>query len=282
MIDFKKLDKPYLIAEIGINHNGDLNIAKKLIDATHATSWDCAKFQKRNPDLAVPEKQKSVVRQTPWGEMTYLDYKYRVEFEKNEYDFIDKYCREKPIDWSASVWDLDSVQFIADYDIPFVKIPSAMLTRTELITELSKTKIPLLVSTGMSTLEEVDTTVNLLEKYAGSYAIMHTNSAYPSKLEDLNLNLIPFYQKRYNCPVGYSGHEYDLTPTVLAVALGANIIERHVTIDREMWGTDQKASVEIMGMDMLKKRIDEVAIVMGDGVKRISETEIPIREKLRG
>lgn len=282
MIDFKNLEKPYLIAEIGINHNGDMDIAKKLIDATYSTSWDCAKFQKRNPDVAVPEKQKSVIRQTPWGEMTYIDYKHRIEFEKPEYDYIDKYCREKPIDWTVSVWDMDSLKFIADYDIPFIKIPSAMLTHDELLKEISKTKIPLLVSTGMSTLEEVDKAVNIMENHCSSYALMHTNSAYPSNPEDLNLSLIPFYKERYNCPIGYSGHEFGLTPTVIAVALGATIVERHVTLDREMWGTDQKSSVEIMGMDMLKKRIDEVAVVKGNGVKVVTESEIPIREKLRG
>lgn len=282
MIDFNKLEYPYLIGEIGINHNGDIQIAKKLIDGAFATSWDCVKFQKRNPDVAVPEKQKSVMRDTPWGRMTYLEYKYKVEFGRDEYNYIDKYCKEKPIDWTASVWDMDSLNFLLEYDIPFIKIASAHMTNHELLIETCKTGIPILMSTGMSTLQEVDEAVNLLEKHAESYAIMHTNSSYPAKYEDLNLSLIPFYIERYNCVVGYSGHEYGLTPTVIAVTLGAKIVERHITINRELWGTDQSSSVEIEGMDSLFKRIREVKTVKGNAKKTITESEIPIRKKLRG
>jgi len=280
-MNFRKIVKPYLIAEIGINHNGDMQIAKKLIDASFATSWDCVKFQKRTPDVAVPEHQKNVIRETPWGKMTYLEYKYRVEFEKEEYDYIDKYCKEKPIDWSASVWDLDSLEFLIQYDLPFIKIPSAHMTNYELLLEVCKTNMPILMSTGMSTLEEVDEAVNFLEKNAKEYAIMHTNSSYPAKPDELNLSLIPFYIDRYKCPVGYSGHESGLNPTVLAIALGAKIIERHITLDNEMWGTDQFASVEIMGMDMLRKRVDEALYSIGIPEKKVTQSEVPIRKKLR-
>jgi N-acetylneuraminate synthase len=282
MIDFNKLEKPYLIGEIGINHNGDLQIAKRLIDAAFATSWSCVKFQKRNPDKAVPEHQKDVEKETPWGKMTYLEYKYRVEFKKNEYDLIDMYCKEKPIDWTASVWDLDSLEFLTKYSLPFLKVPSAMLTNDLLLTETCKSGYPVILSTGMSTLEEVDHAFNILSKYAGSYALLHTNSAYPAKSEDLNLNVIPFLIDRYKCTVGYSGHEYGLTPTVIATAIGAMIIERHITVDRYMWGTDQLASVEIEGMDSLSKRVREVKTILGNGEKKITETELAIKIKLRG
>lgn len=281
-MDFKKLEKPYFIGEIGINHNGDMQIAKKLIDAGFATSWDCVKFQKRNPNVAVPDHQKQIMRDTPWGRMTYLEYKYKVEFGKEEFDYVDKYCKEKPIDWTASVWDTDSLEFLLQYNVPFIKIPSAHITNDELLIATAKSGVTILASTGMSTLEEVDHAVNLLEKHASSYAIMHTNSSYPAKYEDLNLSLIPFYIERYKCVVGYSGHEYGLTPTVIAVTLGAKIIERHITINRNLWGTDQSSSVEIEGMDSLYKRIHEINVVVGKPDKIVTGSELPIREKLRG
>lgn len=173
MINFNSLEKPYFIAEIGINHNGDLQIAKKLIDATFACQWDCVKFQKREPEICVPENQKNIIRDTPWGKMTYLEYKHKIEFGKKEYDYIDQYCKEKPIKWTASVWDIPSLKFIANYDVPFMKIPSSKLTDKELITQACKVKKPLIVSTGMSTIEEIDEAVSILEKYACKYVLMH-------------------------------------------------------------------------------------------------------------
>ncbi|MCU0460390.1 MAG: N-acetylneuraminate synthase family protein [Bacteroidales bacterium] len=282
MLDIAKLSKPYLIAEIGINHNGDLQIAKKLIDATFACSWDCAKFQKRNPEKSTPEHQKNIEKETPWGKMTYLEYKYKVEFGRAEYDCIDSYCRDKPLEWSASVWDLDSLEFLAKYDLSFLKIPSAHLTNSELIIEAGKTNLPIILSTGMSTLEEVDAAVNLLNKHAKQFAVMHANSSYPAKDDELNLLVIPKLIDRYHCHVGYSGHEYGLDSTTIAVALGAKIIERHITLDHKMWGTDQSSSVEIQGMDKLYKQVSAVKKYMGDGVKKIYESELQIRKKLRG
>jgi len=282
MLDFSKLSKPYLIAEIGINHNGDMQIAKKLIDATFACSWDCAKFQKRNPEISTPEHQKNVERDTPWGKMTYLEYKYKVEFEKREYDYIDKYCKEKPLDWTASVWDLDSLNFLMQYDLPFLKVPSAHNDNKELLLESCKTGLPIVLSTGMSTIEEVDIAVNLLMKHAKNFAIMHTNSSYPAKDEELNLLMITKFKERYNCPIGYSGHEYGLDSTAIAVALGAIIVERHITLDHKMWGTDQSSSVEIQGMDKLFKQTNSVKNYLGDGEKKIYESELSIRKKLRG
>ncbi|NQU32511.1 MAG: N-acetylneuraminate synthase family protein [Bacteroidetes bacterium] len=281
-MDFNKLEKPYLIAEIGINHNGDIQNAKKLIDASFACSWDCVKFQKRNPELSVPDHQKKIERDTPWGKMTYLEYKYRVEFEKKEYDIIDQYCKEKPLDWTASVWDIDSLNFMKQYDVPFIKIPSAHLTNDEVLIESCKTNIPIIISTGMSTLEEIDHGVEILKKYAKSFAILHANSSYPASLDELNLKMIPTLIDRYNCAVGYSGHEFGLDSTTMAVALGATIVERHITFDHTMWGTDQSSSVEIAGMDKLYKQISTVARIMGDGHKVVYESEMPIRKKLRG
>jgi N-acetylneuraminate synthase len=280
-IDFEHLDKPYFIGEIGINHNGDMQIAKKLMDAVFACNWNCVKFQKRNPDICVPEKQKHVIRDTPWGKMTYLEYKYKVEFGKPEYDYIDIYCHEKPLDWTASIWDLDSLHFILNYKVPFLKIPSALLTNLDLIKEAAQTDIPLIISTGMSTFEEMDTAMNLITKYGAEPVLMHTNSSYPTPNVELNLNLIPVLKKRYDCIIGYSGHEYDLEPTVIAVALGAQVIERHITLSHTLWGTDQKSSLEVHAMDLLKKRANDVWTMLGSSEKSVTPSEIPIREKLR-
>jgi N-acetylneuraminate synthase len=277
----ESLQEPYLIAEIGINHNGDLNIAKKLIDASNACGWQCVKFQKRNPNVCVPDHQKNIIRETPWGEMRYIDYKIKIEFQKEQYDAINLYCNEKPIDWTVSVWDLDSLKFLNNYKLPFIKIPSACITNLELITETAKTKIPLIVSTGMSDWKIIDNAVNTLKKYTKDFALLHCNSTYPAPYRDLNLNVIPTMIKRYDCIVGYSGHEYDLEPSVVAASLGAKIIERHVTLDHNMWGTDQKSSLEVHAMDMLQKRLKNLKVMMGNDEKIITESEKPIMKKLR-
>ena len=282
MVNFNKLEKLYLIGEIGINHNGDVEIAKKLIDAVNACKWDCAKFQKRTPDICVPDHQKNVMRETPWGRIKYIDYKKKIEFEKKEYDQIDRYCGQKPIDWSASVWDHESLNFLLEYDIPFIKIPSAMMTNTDLLVESAKSGKPIIMSTGMSTLEEVDEAVNSLLRYSDNFVIMHTNSSYPTPTTELNLKLIPFLKDRYQCEVGYSGHEYDLEPTVLAVAMGAKVIERHITLSQEMWGTDQKSSLSVHAMNILRNRIENVEKMLGKGEKIVTESEKSVRKKLRG
>lgn len=280
-VEFGKLERPYFIFEVGINHNGDLQLAKKLIDAAFACNWDCVKFQKRNPDVCVPENQKNVMRDTPWGRMTYLEYKRRMELGDKEYHYIDNYCREKPISWTASVWDLDSLHYITQYDIPFIKIPSAMITNLKLIEEAAKTGIPVVISTGMSTIEEIDKAVNIIKKQGVEPVLMHTNSSYPTPRNELNLNLIPFLKKRYGCVIGYSGHEYDLEPTVVAAAVGAEIIERHVTMSHDLWGTDHKSSLEVHAADMLRKRIMDIKTMLGSDRKEITKSEIPIREKLK-
>ena len=280
-VNFKDLAHPYFIGEIGINHNGDIQIAKKLMDAVSATGWDCAKFQKRNPDVCVPEHQKEVMRDTPWGRMRYIDYKYHIEFGDEEFDYINQYAKEKPIHWTASAWDMDSLQFLLERNVPFVKVASAMITDLELLAEASKSGVPVVMSTGMSTLKEVDEAVNQIMKNGPAPVVMHTNSSYPTPRAELNLNLIPFYKERYGCVVGYSGHEQDLEPTVLAVALGAKVIERHITLSHEMWGTDQKASLEVHAMHMLRKRCEDIDIILGSTNKVVTPSEIAIRKKLR-
>lgn len=275
-------EKPYFIAEIGINHNGDLNVAKRLIDASYAIGWDCVKFQKRTPEIAIPEEQKSVMRSTPWGEMTYLEYKKRIEFGKREYDYIDAYCKEKPVVWTASPWDIPSLDFLLQYDVPFIKLASASNGDFEMIKAACKSGKPILMSTGMCTQEELDKAVSVLEDYSdGNYALLHTNSVYPAPVEKLNLRYIQTLKERYNCVVGYSGHEQNLEPTVAAVTLGASIIERHITLSHDMWGTDQKASLEINAMYMLYHRCIDIGVMLGDGEKKISNDELIVRKKLR-
>jgi len=279
---FEELTHPYFIGEIGINHNGDIQIAKKLMDAAFACNWDCVKFQKRNPDVCVPEKQKGVIRDTPWGQMTYLDYKYKVEFGKEEYDFISEYAQRKPIDWSVSVWDIDSLKFISEYNVPFIKIPSSHITNNELILEVCKTNLPIAISTGMSTISEIDKAVEIILSNSDCKPlIMHCNSSYPTPRDEMNLRNIITLQDRYDCPIGYSGHEDDLMPSSIAISLGVKVVERHITLSHELWGTDQKSSLEIMGMDMLKKRSDDIEIILGSYEKTVTKSELPIREKLR-
>ncbi len=283
MLNFEKLETVYLIAEIGINHNGSIDLARRLIDASSAIGWNCVKFQKRNPDICVPEEQKTIPKSTPWGEMTYLEYKKIIEFERKEYDFINSYCADKSpsLDWTASVWDLDSLQFLNSYDVPFIKIPSAMITDLKLLEETAKTGKPMIISTGMSTIEEVDNAVNIILKNGKKPCILHSNSCYPAPVEDLNLSLIPFLKERYDCVVGYSGHEYNVEPSVVATALGAMVIERHVTLDHDLWGTDQKASLTITGMDRLYNRIKDIDLMIGKPIKTVSKGEMEIRKKLR-
>lgn len=280
------MKKTYIIAEIGINHNGSLENTKKLIDVASLAGCDAVKFQKRNPDVCVPEHQKGVMRETPWGTMTYLEYKYKVEFEKEEYDEIDRYCKEKGIEWSASPWDLDSLEFLSNYEIPFIKIPSAMLTNEELIRASSRWSAErnkeLIVSTGMSTVEEIDKAVEWMREEGTEFALLHCNSSYPAPVDELNLSCIKTLKDRYGCKVGYSGHEFRLGTSVATVMLGAEIIERHITLDRTMWGTDQLSSVEPQGLIKLVRGVRELEQSLGDGSIGVTETELPFRKKLRG
>jgi N-acetylneuraminate synthase len=274
--------KTYIIAEIGINHNGSLETTKKLIDIAALSGCDAVKFQKRNPDVCVPEHQKSVMRETPWGNMTYLAYKYKVEFGQEEYDEIDAYCKEKDIEWSASPWDLDSLEFLEQYDLPWLKIPSAMLTEETLLRECARTGKKIIFSVGMSNLGEIDRAVEILREEKAEFAMLHCNSTYPAPLEELNLKCIQTLKERYDCEVGYSGHEFRIGTTVASVYLGATILERHITLDRTMWGSDHLASVEPQGLIKLVKGVRELETALGDGNKVVTEGELPVRKKLRG
>ncbi len=274
--------KTYIIAEIGINHNGSIETAKKLIDIAAVAGCDAVKFQKRNPDVCVPDHQKDIPRDTPWGTMPYIDYKHRMEFGQTEYDEIDRYCKEKDIEWSASPWDMDSLDFLLQYDIPFLKIPSAMITNEELMRASARSGKEVIFSSGMSTLEETDQAVKWMREESADFALLHCNSTYPAPLKDLNLKCIQTLKERYDCEVGYSGHEFRLGTTVASVYLGATIIERHITLDRTMWGSDHLASVEPQGLIKLVKGIRELEIALGDGHKRVTEGELPVRKKLRG
>jgi N-acetylneuraminate synthase len=274
------MKRTYIIAEIGINHNGSLDVAKKLIDVAVVSGCDAVKFQKRNPDVCVPEHQKQVLRDTPWGKMTYLEYKYKVEFEKEEYDEIDMYCKNKGIQWSASPWDLDSLNFLMEYDVPWLKIPSAMITNEKLMKACAATKKKVIFSTGMSTYEEIDQAVEWLS--SSETLMLHCNSTYPAPLKDLNLKCIQTLKERYNCEVGYSGHEFRLGTSVAAVYLGATCIERHITLDRTMWGSDHLSSVEPQGLIKMVRGIRELEEAYGDGIKRVTDGELKPRKKLRG
>lgn len=270
----------FKIAEIGINHNGSLETAKQMIDLAKICGFDAVKFQKKTPELCVPKTEKTKIKETPWGEMTYLEYKKRMEFGEKEFTEIDKYCKEKDIIWFASVWDLPSIDFLEKFDVPCYKIPSAHLTNKELLLKLKSLKKPILISTGMSTEEEIRKAMSILK--GADLVVMHCNSSYPAKDEELNLNYIKKLQLEYpDFIIGYSGHELGISASLVAAVFGAKVIERHITIDRAMWGTDQAASIEFSGMRRLSRDLDKLNLWQGDGIKRITENEKKVKTKLR-
>lgn len=270
----------YLIGEIGINHNGSIDNALKLIRIAKDSGFDAVKFQKRTPEICVPEEQKNIIRDTPWGRMTYIEYKHKIEFNEKEYSEIDSFCKEIGIDWFASVWDINSVDFIENFNPICYKIASASITDHELINHIKSKSRPIILSTGMSTLDQIDSAVNNLNN--SKLLIAHSTSAYPCKYEELNLNMIKTLRNRYKgLPVGYSGHEKGISTSVSAVAIGACHIERHITLNRTMWGTDHAASLEKRGMELLCRDIRNLELALGDGVKKVYDSEKPIIEKLR-
>ena len=274
----------YIIAEIGINHNGSIDIAKKLIDEAVAAKADAVKFQKRTPELCVPLDQWEIQRDTPWGRMSYIDYKRKTEFGAVEYSIIDQYCKERGIDWFVSPWDVDSVDFMEQFDTPIYKLASASLTDLELIEKILKTGRPLMISTGMSTQNEIVNTVKFINEFDANYPLMiaHSTSAYPCPLEQLNLKMITTLKGMFpGIPIGYSGHETGLSTTVAAVVIGATFVERHFTLDRAMWGSDHAASVEPQGLARLVRDIHDVELASGDGVKKVYDAEIGQMKKLR-
>lgn len=269
----------YIIAEIGINHNGEISIAKQLMDVAAESGCDAVKFQKRTPEICVPEEQKSIPRETPWGTMTYFEYKKRIEFGHNEFEQIDEYAKKLGIAWFASPWDVPSVGFLEGFNVPCQKIASACLTDSELLQAVNKTGTSTILSTGMSSVEEIDKAVSILSDVP--IAIAQATSTYPAEPAELNLRTIQSFSENYQVPVGYSGHERGLQVTIAAVALGATFIERHITLDRSMWGTDHSASLEPEGVKKLVRDIRIVELALGDGKKKVYDSEIPIRAKLR-
>jgi len=270
----------FIIAEIGINHNGSIEIAKKLIDGAALAGCDAVKFQKRTPEICVPRDQWEIERDTPWGRMTYIDYRHKVEFTKEQYAEIDKYCKEKGIEWFASCWDEEAVDFMEQFAPVCYKAASASLTDISLLKKKKGTGRPLMISTGMSSMEEIQAGVAAIG--TDNLLIAHSTSTYPCPVKELNLKMVHTLQKMYpECPIGYSGHEVGLSTTWAAVSLGAAFVERHITLDRAMWGTDQAASVEVGGMLRLVSNIRDIEAAMGDGVKKVYESELGPRKKLR-
>lgn len=269
----------YVIAEIGINHNGDVEIAKQLMDVAAESGCDAVKFQKRTPEICVPEEQKSIPRETPWGTMTYLEYKERIEFGHDEYSEIDAHATALGLHWFASPWDVPSVDFLEGFDVPCHKVASACLTDAELLDRLNETGRPVILSTGMSDMDEISAAVARLDKVP--LALAQATSTYPCSTDELNLSVMSTLADEFGVPTGYSGHETGLATTVAAVALGACFVERHITLDRAMWGTDHAASVEPGGLTRLVRDIRAVEAAIGDGKKVVYESELGPREKLR-
>ena len=270
-----------IIAEIGINHNGDLEIAKQVIDFAADAGCDAVKFQKRTVDKVYSKEFLDSPRKSPWGH-TQRAQKEGLEFGKQEYDIIDSYCRQKGIDWFASAWDLDSQRFLRQYDLKYNKVASAMLTCDDILEEIASEGRYTFISTGMSTWDEIDHAVELFRKHGCPFELMHCNSTYPMEEEDANLRLIQALKDRYGCVAGYSGHEAGTLVSTLAVAAGANSIERHITLDRNMYGSDQKASIEPQELRALVEKIRRAERIMGSGEKLLTQAELAVRAKLRG
>lgn len=270
----------YIIGEIGLNHNGDVEVAKKLIDVASFAGCDAVKFQKRTPELCVPLEQRDIERDTPWGRITYMAYREKVEFTYDDYKQIDEYCKLKEIDWFASCWDEPSVDFIEQFEPVCYKFASASITNDSLLKYTNSKGRVMIMSSGMSTMEEIEHAVSILD--IEKLMLCHATSTYPCKPNEINLEMINTLKNKFDCPIGYSGHEVGLQITLAAVAMGAHFVERHITLDRTMWGSDQAASVEPQGLIRLVRDIRIIEQAIGDGVKLVYDSEVPIRAKLRG
>jgi len=270
----------FIIAEIGINHNGDMSICKDLINVAVEAGCDAVKFQKRTIDLVYTQEFLDSPRESMWGN-TQRDQKNALEFTKNEYDEINSYCKKKGISWFASAWDLESQKFLRQYNCKYNKIASAMIVHNQLLHEVASEQKHTFISTGMSSYEDIDRAVKIFKKHNCPFELMHTVSTYPMKDEDANLKMIPILREKYKCNIGYSGHEVGLAVSYGATALDITSLERHITLDRAMYGSDQSASIEPAGLKMLVGAVRKIEKAMGDGVKKIIADEIPIAEKLR-
>ncbi len=270
----------FIIAEIGINHNGDMEIAKQLIDVAHKTGCDAVKFQKRTLDKVYTKEVLDTPRESPWGTTT-RHQKEGLEFGKKQFDEIARYCKQLGIQWSASAWDVDAQKFLQQYDLPFNKIASPMLTHIPLIEEVAKEGRHTYISTGMSDFAQIDAAVEIFKKHKCPFTLMHCLSVYPAKDEELNILCIQTLRERYKCPIGYSGHEVGLLGPLIAVMLGATSVERHITLNRSMYGSDQSASLEPRGLEYLLRDLRSLNATLGDGVKRVSPVETANAKKLR-
>lgn len=274
-------EQVFMTAEIGINHNGSLDIAKMLIDWAARCGCDAVKFQKRTVDKVYSKEELDKYRESPWG-TTNREQKYGLEFGKEEYDAIDKYCKKKNINWFASAWDVESQEFLRQYDLKYNKIASALLVNDDILNMVADEGKYTFIGTGMSTWEEIDHAVNVFRNKKCPFELMHCNSTYPMNNADANLSIIPIMKERYGCKVGYSGHETGRTVSYAAACIGATSIERHITLDRAMYGSDQAASLSVQDLERLVNDIRNIPNIMGDGVKRITDGELIIRKKLRG
>ena len=270
----------FIIAEIGINHNGDLKLAKELMKMAKDSGCDAVKFQKRTIDIVYTKEFLEESRESPWG-TTQREQKEGLEFNESDYGEIDSYAKELDIIWFASAWDIPSQDFLKQFNVPYNKIASAMTTNFEFVEHVAKEGKPTFVSTGMTTLEEIENTVNIFKKHNCPITLMHTNSEYPSPEENLNLNCIITLKEKFNIPIGYSGHEPSVSPSLVAACLGATAIERHITKDRSSYGSDQAASLESSGLKNLVDMVRKLPVVLGDGVKLITDEEKKIAKKLR-
>jgi len=269
----------YIVAEIGINHNGNLDIAKEMVRSAKETGADAVKFQKRTIELCVPKEQRDIMRETPWGYISYMEYRKRVEFGKEDYEKIDQLCRELEINWFASVWDEPSVDFMEQFNPVCYKMASASLTDHSLLKKVRKIGRPMIVSSGMSTFDQIEEAIQVIGQE--NLLLAHSTSSYPCDPQELNLRMVETLRKHFRCPIGYSGHEVGLITSVVAVALGACMVERHFTLDRAMWGSDQSASVEPGGFRRLVKYIRVTEMAVGDGKKHVYDSEKSSLKKLR-
>ena len=275
------IQRPLLIGEIGINHNGDIGLAKKLVKMSHDNGCDFVKFQKRNPEVCVPIHKRNELKETPWGLITYLDYKKKIEFGQNDFLEIKKYCIDLGVQWSASAWDIESQDFINAFSVPFNKIASAMNTNLDFVEKVAKELKVTFLSTGMSEIEDIEKCVAIFEKYKCPLILMHTVSTYPANDADLNLAVMETLKTRFRVPIGYSGHESSVSPSIVAASLGAVVIERHVTLDRTMWGTDQSASLEANGIKQLSGVLKRIPMIIGRPDKNFIESEKKAAANLR-
>jgi N-acetylneuraminate synthase len=272
---------PFLIAEIGINHNGSINLAKKLIILAKEKKFDAVKIQKREPDICIPEFQKKILRETPWGEITYLNYKKKIEFNVDQVRELKNFSKKIGIDFFVSCWDIESLKKMKNINFKYNKIPSAMITNLDFLNQVARQKKKTFISTGMCNLKNIETAVKIFKKSKCKFVLLHCVSIYPCDEKKLNLSLIPFYKSKFKCEVGYSGHESSVSPSVTAYMLGAQVIERHITLDRSMWGTDQAASLSSEGMTILTDILKKIPRTIGNGKKIFLKDEKKVAQKMR-